>query len=140
MRRFILLTAELLILSARLTAAQDGLTCNCGNGPDRPAVCLTKAQMSDQVKHVEVQNDRMGNHVNVNGVAVFEVTVGKNGRIVNAKAISGHPLALPLLLRAMDKWQFKPLVRNEIARQACGRLTLKFSIVENLSTVEVVRP
>ena len=96
--------------------------------------------MSDQVKHIEMQNDRMGSHVNVNGVAVFDLTVGKNGRIVNAKAISGHPLALPLLLRAMDKWQFKPLVRNETARQACGRLSLKFSIVENLSTVEVVRP
>jgi len=140
MRHFVLLTAGLLILSARLTSAQDGLTCKCGNGPDQPAVCLTEAQMSDQVKHIEMQNDRMGNHVNVNGVAVFEITIGKKGRIVNAKAVSGHPLALPLLLRAMDKWQFKPLVRNETARQACGRLSLKFSIVENLSTVEVVRP
>jgi hypothetical protein len=96
--------------------------------------------MSHQVKHIEMQPDRMGNHVNVNGIAVFELTVGKDGRIVNAKAISGHPLALPLLLGATDKWQFKPLVRNETARQACGRLSVKFSIVQNLSTVEVVRP
>ena len=71
--------------------------------------------MSDQVKHIEMQNDRMGSHVNVNGVAVFDLTVGKNGRIVNAKAISGHPLALPLLLRAMDKLQFKPLCERTSA-------------------------
>jgi hypothetical protein len=140
MRRFVVLIAGLLILSIQLTSAQDGLTCNSGNGPDRPAVSLKEAEMSDQVKHIEMQDDKMGNHVNVNGVAVFGLTVGKNGRVVNAKAISGHPVALPLLLRAKDKWQFKPLMRNEIARPACGRLNLKFSIVENLSTVEVVKP
>ena len=61
---------------------------------------------------------------------MFELAVSKNGRIVNARALSGHPLALPLLFRAMDKWRFKPLVRNGTARQACGRLSVKFSIVE----------
>ena len=61
----------------------------------------------------------MGNHVNANGMALFELTVGKDGRIANAKAISGHPLALSLLTGAMDKWLFKPLVRNETARQGC---------------------
>lgn len=96
--------------------------------------------MSDQAKHIEMQNDRMGSHVNVNGVAVFELTVGKNGHVINAKAISGHPLALPLLLRAMDKWRFTPLARNKTAQQACGRLSVKFSIVQNVSTVEVLRP
>jgi hypothetical protein len=87
-----------------------------------------------------MQPDRMGNHVNVNGVAAFELTVGKDERIVNAKTISGHPLALPLLIGAMDKWRFKPLVRNETARPACGRLRVKFTIVQNLSKVEIVRP
>ena len=140
MRRSVFLIAVLLILSADSTLAQDGPTCDCRNSSDQPTVCLTEAQMSDLVKHIEMRNDRMGNHVNLNGVAVFHLTVGKNGRIVNAKAISGHPLALPLLLRTMDKWQFKPLVRNETARQACGRLSAKFSIVEDLSAVEVVRP
>jgi hypothetical protein len=132
--------ALLLILSAVSTSAQNGATCNCENSSDQPVVCLTEAQMSNQAKHIEMQNDRMGNHVNVNGVAVLELTVGKDGRVVNARAISGHPLALPLLLRAMDKWRFAPLVRNEIAQRACGRLSVKFSIVENVSTVEVVRP
>lgn len=140
MRPFALLIAALLILLFDYGSSQDGLTRDCGNSPDKLAVCLTETQMSHRVKHIEMQDDRMGNHVNVSGVAVFELMVGKNGHIVNAKAISGHPLALPLLLSAMDKWQFKPLVRNGTAQQACGLLRVKFSIVENLSTVEVVRP
>src|SRR4051812_19307758 len=122
MRGSVLLTAALLILLADSGFAQDGLTCDCGNSPDKPTVCLTETEMRRQVKHIEMEPDRMGNHVNVNGVAVFELTVGKDGRIVNAKAISGHPLALPLLLGAMDKWRFKPLVQNETPRQVCGRL------------------
>ncbi len=129
-----------MIFLADSAFAQDGLTCVCGNSPDQTTICLTETQMSHQVKHIEMEPDRMGNHVNANGLAVFELTVGKDGRIANAKAISGHPLALPLLTGAMDKWQFKPLVRNETARQVCGRLKVRFSIVENLSKVEVVGP
>jgi len=96
--------------------------------------------MADQVKHIEMASDRMGNHVNLEGIAVFRLTFSKDGRIVCAKAISGHPLALPLLIGAMNKWQFRPYRQDEIARQACGQLRLKFSVVENLSAVEVVRP
>jgi hypothetical protein len=32
------------------------------------------------VKHIEMQPDKMGNHVNVNGVSVFELTVGRAPR------------------------------------------------------------
>ncbi len=93
--------------------------------------------MSAQVKHIEMQPDRMGNHVNVRGVAVFELMVSENGRVLNARAISGHPLAIPRLLGSVDKWRFKPLIRDAVARQTCGRLTVKFSIVENQPNVVV---
>ena len=51
----------------------------------------------------------MGNHVNVNGVAVFELTVGKDGHIVSAKALSGHPLALPTLDRGYGQMAVQAL-------------------------------
>jgi hypothetical protein len=139
MTRDVLLVAVTLSMCAASAYGQDKLTCDCGNGSRHDTVCLTKTQMADRVKHIEMQNDRMGNHVNVNGVAVLELRIGKDGRIVNARAISGHPLALPLLLNTLNKWRFKPLVQNETAQQTCGRLSVKFSIVENLSKVEVVR-
>lgn len=96
--------------------------------------------MSAQAKHIEMQPDRMGNHVNVSGVAVFELIVDKDGRVLNAKAISAHPLAVPRLVGAVEKWRFKPLMRNGVAHQTCGRLSLKFSIVENQPEVEGARP
>jgi hypothetical protein len=140
MKRSVLLNAALLIFLADSASTQDGLICDCGNSPDQPTVCLTETEMSHQVKHIEMEPDRMGNHVNVSGIAVFELTVGKDGRIVNAKAISGHPLAFPLLIGAMDKWRFRPLLRNNTARQVCGRLSVKFTMIPNLSKVAVVSP
>jgi hypothetical protein len=102
MRCSVLVTAALLILLADSGLTQNSVTCDCGNSPDKPIVCLTETQMSRQVKHIEMEPDRMGNHVNVSGVVVFELTVGKDGRILNARTISGHPLAFPLLIGAMD--------------------------------------
>jgi hypothetical protein len=125
---------------ASLPFAQDAPLCDCADVKASAFACLTEMQMNAQVKHIEMQPDRMGNHVNVRGVAVLELMVGKNGRVLNAKAISGHPLAIPLLLGSVDKWLFTPVIRDRVARQTCGRLTVKFSIVENQPKVEVVRP
>lgn len=127
-----------LILS-RAAFPQDTPPCDCENAQTAAIVCLTEKQMSGQVTHIEILPDRMGNHVNVRGVAVFELMV-KDGRVLNAKAISGHPLAIPRLLESVDKWRFKPLMRDGVTRQTCGRLTVKFSIVENQPAVEVARP
>lgn len=140
MRRFVLLNAALLILLVDPASTQNGLICDCGNSPDQPTLCLTETQMGHHLKYIEMAPDRMGNQVNVSGIAVFELTVGKDGRIVNAKAISGHPLAFPLLIGAMDKWRFRPLLRNKTARQMCGRLSVKFTMIPNLSKVAVVSP
>jgi hypothetical protein len=129
----------MLILSARTASAQDRVPCNCGNGA-QAVVCLTETQMSAQVKHIEMQPDRMGNHVKVGGVAVFALIVDKGGRVLKTKAISGHPLAVPRLIGTVDKWRFKPLMRDGVAHQTCGRLSLKFSTVENQSKVEIARP
>jgi len=101
---------------------------------------LTEAQLSARVKHIEMAADRMGNHVNISGVAVFEVTVGKDGHVRNVRAISGHPIALTHLLESANKWRFVPLMKDGIGRQVCGRLSVQFSIVENQPKVKVAEP
>jgi len=111
--------------------------CDCANAQ---AVCLTDVQMASHVRHIAMQPDLMGNHNNGGGIAVFEITFGEDGKVVNAKAISGHPLAIHLLIGAAPKWRFRPFVQHGAAKQACGRLTVKFSIVENQTSVVVVQP
>jgi hypothetical protein len=141
MRDFGVLTAVFLLLACAPASTQNKPACDCCNQqPTESTVCLTDAQMSKRVKHIEMENDLMGNHVNIDGIAAFQIVIGEDGHIVCAKAISGNPIAITLLMNAMNKWRLKPLVRNKLARRACGQLKLRFSIVENLSTVSVVRP
>jgi hypothetical protein len=87
-----------------------------------------------------MQPDLMDNHANLSGIAMFELKVGKNGHVVNATPISGHPLAIRLLVGSLSNWRFRPLRQDGVAWQTCGWLSVKFSIVENQSKVEVVRP
>jgi hypothetical protein len=102
-------------------------------------MCLTDEQMSEHATHIEMDADRMGNHVNLKGVAVFQVTFDENGGVVDARAISGNPLAIGHLIDAAKRWRFEPYVRDGIARKGCGRITLNFSMVEGVRSVQVQR-
>ena len=99
---------------------------------------LKESQMSRQVEHIEMEADVMGNHVNVNGIAVMEVTVDNDGHVQCVQALSGHPLAITHLMEASRRWKFKPYLKNGSTQRFCGRLRLNFSFVENKPSVEVV--
>jgi hypothetical protein len=96
--------------------------------------------MNSHIAHIEMDSDRMGNHVNVKGTVVLRLVFGKDGRVVCAEVISGNPLAIPLLVSALRRWVFKPYMEGNTPQPACGRLRLKFSIVENRSAVDVASP
>ena len=96
--------------------------------------------MLKYLRHVEMQSDRMGNHTNVKGVAVFRIAIDERGRVDCAETVSGHPIAISLLDASMRQWRFRRVLRNGTPVRACGRLTLKFSIVKGQSSVAAVAP
>jgi len=53
-----------------------------------------------------MEPDRMGNHSNYRGVAVFQVGIDENGHVTGASAISSHPLGISHLVAAVSKWRF----------------------------------
>lgn len=93
--------------------------------------------MAKHVKQLGMLDDRMGKHVNLSGLAEFEVVVSTDGTVFSLRAITGHPIATALLLGAVQDWQFEPYLPNGVARKACGRLRLRFSVVENVSSVQL---
>ena len=98
---------------------------------------LTESQMRKQVEHIEMGEDLIGDHVNIKGIALMEVTVDDDGRVSCLKAVSGHALAITHLIEAGRRWKFKPYLKNGSAQRFCGRLRLNFSFVENKPSVEV---
>jgi hypothetical protein len=120
-----------------LLLAEDSRACDCTHAE---TACLTDIQMARHAVHIAMLPDLMGDHINVKGIAVFEVTFGRDGKVIHAKAVSGHPIAINLLLGAAPEWQFRPFVQDGTARRACGRLTVRFSMVESKASVVVLQP
>ena len=60
------------------------------NEEERNCACaehLKESQMSTQVEHIEMGADLMGSHVNVKGIALMEVAVDKDGRVLCLRAL-----------------------------------------------------
>jgi len=126
---------------ARRLDESSGQVASPENKEKRNCACaeqLKESQMSRQVEHIEMGADVMGNHVNVKGIALMEVTVDNDGRVLCVQALSGRPLAITHLIEASRRWKFKPYLKNGSAQRFCGRLRLNFSFVENEPFVEVV--
>jgi hypothetical protein len=101
--------------------------------------CLTSAQMAQHAVHVEMEPDRMGNHSNYQGVAVFQIGFDEKGRVTGAQAISGHPLGISHLMAAVSTWRFRPAIVKGTRKRACGKLFVKFTMKENVPSAKVVK-
>jgi hypothetical protein len=134
---FLLGLAGLSVAQTTRTTLAGGCPCQ-ENHTDPGTDCLTDVQMPQYVKHVEMEPDRMGNHTNLQGVAVFRIAFDKHGRVDCAEALSGHPIAISLLMASLGRWRFKRFVRNGTSVRACGRLSVRFSVAEGRSTVKVI--
>jgi hypothetical protein len=86
-----------------------------------------------------MEPDRMGKRSNYEGVAVFQIGFDERGRVTRATAISGHPMAISHLMAAVPKWRFKPLIKEGAKKKACGKLSVKFAMKENVPSAEVLR-
>jgi periplasmic protein TonB len=62
----------------------------------------------------------------VQGLVVVEATVGPDGKVRNARIISGHPLLRDAALRAVRGWTFKPATINGIPVEAPTRAEVNF--------------
>ncbi len=122
-------------LEVPTVAAQISVACFC----DENTVCLSDAQMARHAIHIEMEADRMGNHSNYEGIAVFQIRFDEKGRVTGADTISGNPFGVSYLMAAVPKWRFRPVVVNGARKKACGKLSVKFAMKENVPSVKVVK-
>jgi TonB family protein len=63
---------------------------------------------------------------NVSGPVRVQITISVEGRVIDAAAISGHPLLRGAAIAAAGKWVFEPVKLNGISVQVEGILTFLF--------------
>jgi periplasmic protein TonB len=60
------------------------------------------------------------------GVVKVQITISEEGRVIAAKAMSGHEALRPAAVNAAYKWVFKPTTLNGAGIKVQGILTFNF--------------
>lgn len=71
---------------------------------------------------------RAAKEQNVEGDVVIEITIDEEGKVSNARAMSGHELLVDAALEAAKQWTFKPTKLNDQAVKVSGILTFRFKL------------
>jgi TonB family protein len=62
------------------------------------------------------------------GLVEVRITISKEGRVIGAKAISGHPLLHDAAVEAARQWVFKPATLNGVTVETMMALTFEFKV------------
>jgi protein TonB len=62
------------------------------------------------------------------GAVQVQVTIGEDGRVIDAAVVSGHPLLRDAALQAARQWAFKPTELSGVPVKVQGVLTFNFTL------------
>ncbi|MGA9770597.1 MAG: energy transducer TonB [Blastocatellia bacterium] len=66
----------------------------------------------------------------VSGSVVVEITVDEEGKVIAARAISGHPLLKDAAVSAARQWTFTPTMLSGVPVKVIGTITFNFNLDE----------
>ncbi len=77
-------------------------------------------------KRIEPIYPPLARMTRIQGKVVLQLTIGVDGRVVEVRTLSGHPLLLQAALDAVRQWEYKPFTMNSKARETAVDVTLDF--------------
>ena len=90
-------------------------------GPIRSTILTGRA-----IRRVEPRYPQTAVNVRVSGDVEVEVVVDESGRVVSARAVSGHPLLRSAAISAAREWVFSPTTLGGVPVKVVGTITFKF--------------
>src|SRR5262249_53318547 len=92
-----------------------------------PTVRKSGGVLADSaIKRVEPTYSPFAKAARVSGAVVVEVTVDTDGKVIAARAISGHPLLKDEAVTAARQWVFQPTLLSRQAVRVIGTITFNF--------------
>jgi TonB family protein len=78
-----------------------------------PSVCAYgqrtgSAPLPTLISFIAPAYPRMANDAGLTGTTITHIRVGKDGRVIEAKTVSAHPLFAKHVLDALKQWRFAP--------------------------------
>ncbi|HKR23337.1 MAG TPA: energy transducer TonB [Pyrinomonadaceae bacterium] len=68
----------------------------------------------------------MAKQINIQGAVTVQVLIDESGRVISAKALSGHPLLINEAQKAALLARFSPTVLNDVPVRVSGMITYNF--------------
>lgn len=95
---------------------------------DTPKVvgASTEALESLITKRVKPKYPDEAKRQNITGEIPVDVTVDEEGKVMSAKASSGHPLLKQAAEEAVSQWQFKAVTLSDYPVKLLGKVVIKF--------------
>src|SRR5436853_4621592 len=117
---FPLLLAMLTLLVPARAAQQDK--------PEPPKIIrkVGGVLQGSATKRVEPVYPPLAKAAKVSGAVVVEVTIDEDGKVIAARAISGHPLLKDSAVEAARGWTFTPTQLSNVPVKVIGTLTFNF--------------
>lgn len=79
-------------------------------------------------RRVEPAYPPLAKAARVSGSVVVEVTVGEEGDVISARAISGHPLLKDSAVAAAREWSFEPTKLEGVPVKVIGTITFNYTV------------
>lgn len=100
-----------------------------GNGEALKKINISGGVLqSSAINKVQPEYPVAAKAARVQGAVQVQITVGEKGEVVEASAISGHPLLRDAALTAARQWQFKPTQLSGVPVKTHGVLTFNFTL------------
>ena len=111
--------------------SQKSMPCFKRNGASRARhgrpVLLASSELMDRViqKRPIERPGPLGKN-SLRGVVSIEVLINKQGKVICARGVDGHPLAIVAAIRSLRQWTFRPYAIGHKPTSVAGVLSVPF--------------
>jgi protein TonB len=81
-----------------------------------------------QTYSVQPEYPSIAKQAHVSGVVVVNAVIDEHGNVVQARALSGHPLLIPAALNAVLQWKYEPTTLNGTPVAVEMEVTVRFNL------------
>jgi protein TonB len=81
-----------------------------------------------QTYSVQPEYPTLARQAHIWGVVVVNAVIDEHGNVVQARAVSGHPLLIPAALKAVLQWKYEPTLLNGTPVAVEMEVTVHFSL------------
>jgi TonB family protein len=111
---------------------------NLGAGSGGPRINVGGAvQQSNLIRQVQPVYPPLARSTRIQGSVILNVVIGKDGSVVDALLISGHPLLAPAAIDAVKQWQYKPTLLNDQPVEVQTQVTVNFTLSDSAPIVPI---